>query len=154
MKGFLKNKNFTYTVHRLVSILDFHADTILLKEFGFTYNDFSIMAILCEAKEISQANLAKKSGLTNAAISKKMKNFLLRNLIVMKPDSTKKKRYVISLTKNSLKSFTKAANLLEEYFNASIPISLKDELIVTSSVVHKLTEHFSSVVVGVGRIKK
>ena len=113
----------------------------------FNFNDFLIIAIIYDAEEISQIDLAKKSRLTRAAISKKMKSFLLKNFIVMKPDSTKKKRNLVVLTKSTSKLFIKARELLEENFNAYIPTSFKKDLIGTSFFIHKLAEHFSSVAV-------
>ena len=112
----MQETRITFTLNKLVSVLNSHADSILRTKFDMTYSQFLFLLNL-QAKPSSLTELAGYLKVSTAAVSKRVTWFTDRGLVEIVPDSTNARKVVLKITKRGEKSVQKASTQLEASFN-------------------------------------
>jgi DNA-binding MarR family transcriptional regulator len=117
----VRDPRFTFTLHRLVAVLDRHADAILRRSLGITYSQFLFLTHLAGEDGIDGATLARRLAVSRAAISKRLPWFEERALIDVRPDPDHGRRRRIHLTERGRELAERAADRLEHALRKEAP---------------------------------
>jgi DNA-binding MarR family transcriptional regulator len=134
----VRDPRFTFTLHRLVAVLDRHADAILRRSMGITYSQFLFLTHLAGEDGIDGATLAHRLAVSRAAISKRLPWFEQRSLIAVRPDPDHGRRRRIHLTAQGRRLAENAADRLEEALRQEAPERADVDLDALHHDLHKL----------------
>ena len=112
----MHEQHLTFTLHHLVAELDGLADVVLRKELGITHSQFAFLLALQEAQPIDVTSLAKRLGVSKAAVSKRVAWFVHRRYVVIAHDEANARRVLLRLTRSGDGLATRAGNALEARF--------------------------------------
>ena len=115
----MPERRFTFAVHRLAAELDRQADLILRARLDLTYGDFLYLVHIAGGVT-SMSELARRMGLTRAAVSKRVPELEARGLV--RRDGAGRDR-ALRLTAAGGRLASRAGDLLEREFRDAFPDS-------------------------------
>lgn len=134
----MRDPRFTFTLHRLVAVLDRHADAILRRSLGITYSQFLFLTHVAGAEGVDGATLAQSLAVSRAAVSKRLPWFEARGLIEVRPDPDHGRRRTIHLTDEGRDLAATAADRLEQALRQEAPRRADVDLDTLHDDLHKL----------------
>jgi DNA-binding MarR family transcriptional regulator len=105
----------TFSLNRLVALLNGHADTILRARFDITYSQFTFLLCLTEGP-LSLTEAADMQGVSVAAVSKRVPWFVERGLVRTASDADHARKVLIALTPSGRRLAAKSSADLEQAF--------------------------------------
>lgn len=105
----------TFTLNRLVSVLNSHADAILRARYDMTYSQFLFLLSLKPGR-MSMTELSECLDVSTAAVSKRAPWFEERGLIRIAHDPNHGRKVLLSLTRKGHRLVDKAAEELDGAF--------------------------------------
>ena len=105
----------TFTLNRLVSVLNSHADAILRSRYNMTYSQFVFLLSL-KPGQMSMTELSECLDVSTAAVSKRAPWFEERGLIRIAHDPNHGRRVLLGLTRRGNRLVDKAAEELDRAF--------------------------------------
>ena len=136
----MPERRFTFAVHRLAAELARQADWILRARLDLTHRDFLYLVHIAGGAT-SLSELARRMGLTRAAVSKRIPELESRGLV--RSDSLGRDR-AVRLTAAGARLATRAGDLLEREFRDAFPesgISLDRTAIRLERMTEQLQQH-------------
>ncbi len=130
----MSEPRLTFTLHRIVAVLDRHADGILRNAMDMTYSQFLFLVHLAEADGASGATLADRLGVSRAAVSKRIPWFEQHGFVTTSEDPNHGAIRRIHLTRQGADRLAKASTLLETAFRIPADQSMSFD-------VNELHEH-------------
>lgn len=103
-------------LHKIVFILDRRAHQLVRDRLGLAYSQFMIVMALKHRGRISQAGLAESSGLTAAAISRKVNGLVIKGLVRDQINPRNRRQHVLTLTPAGQRAATQAQRVLGSAF--------------------------------------
>ena len=134
----MRDPSFTFTLHRLVAVLDRHADAVLKRTLHVTYSQFLFLTRLAREDGIDGATLARRLDVSRAAVSKRLPWFQERSLVEVRSDPEHGRRRAIHLTDAGRRLASTAADRLEEELRAEAPACADVDLEALHDDLHKL----------------
>lgn len=107
-------ERITVTIHELVAELDSYADRHLSNHHGVTYSQFMFLAALREHGPIDITGLARRLGVTKAAVGKRVPGLVASGWITSSPASSR--RILLSLTERAARLVDEAGSELDAAF--------------------------------------
>lgn len=127
-----------YKLHKLASMLDRQADTLLLKQFELTLSQFVLLFGLAHHPEASQSALARYLNLTQAAVSRQIDGLLNRGLIERHNNVKNRREHIIKVTPKGHELLTKAKLGLGAMYQTVLKDVSSSQLKTFSKVLDKL----------------
>ena len=127
-----------YKMHTLISIIDRMADEILNNSQEISYSQLVIMFVLDKHQQMSQKELSKCLGLTEAAVSKQIENMFVKNYLVRQSDPTNRRKNNIFLTDSGKKIFLGANQHLVDKAEDIFKVLNHHEREIFNTVLDKL----------------
>lgn len=109
----MPESRLAFTLHRLVAVLDRHADVLLRRSMGMTYRQFLFLVRLADDDGVDGAALAERLDVSRAAVSKRLPWFEERGLVDVRDDPHDARRRTIHLTAQGRRRVLAASDLLE-----------------------------------------
>ena len=113
----MPERRFTFAIHRLAAELGRQADVILRTRLDLTHGDFLYLVNIAGGVT-SMSELARRMGLTRAAVSKRIPELESRGLV--RRDGAGRDR-AVQLTAAGGRLATRAGDLLEREFRDAFP---------------------------------
>jgi len=113
----------TFTLNRLVHVLNHHADAILRREYAMTYSHFIYLVKLAEQQPLEMTALAKHLGVTRAAISQRTPWFERHGLVTRSADPSHGRRVLLRLTPDGAAMLRSASLTLEARFRDAFTLA-------------------------------
>jgi DNA-binding MarR family transcriptional regulator len=130
-----------HKMHALISIVDRMADEILSSAQEISYSQFIILFMVDRHNQMSQKELSKCLGLTEAAVSKQIENMFVKNFLFREVDPENRRRNNISLTDSGKKIFTLANEHLIQKAEDIFIVLNDTERTLFNTVLDKLLSH-------------
>jgi len=105
------NRNFTYSIHKVVFLLDKLADRMLNKSLGLTLAQFRILLALHHQGEVSQKQIARFWEMTEAAVSRQTEILFKHKLVSRKENSENRREHILKLSNAGHALLTKALKI-------------------------------------------
>jgi DNA-binding MarR family transcriptional regulator len=134
-----------HKMHALISIIDRIADELLNNSQEISYSQFIILFMLDRHSQLSQKELSKCLGLTEAAVSKQIENMFVKNFLFREVDPENRRRNNITLTDFGKKIFLSANQLLIQKAEEIFMVLNNNEREVFNSVLDKLLNQTMSI---------
>ncbi len=124
----MSEPRLTFTLHRIVAVLDRHADRILRNAMDMTYSQFLFLVHLAEADGTSGATLADRLGVSRAAVSKRIPWFEQHGYVTTSEDPNHRGIRRVHLTRQGAERLAEAGTLLETAFRIPAEQSMSFDL--------------------------
>lgn len=105
-------------LHKIVFILDRRAHQLIRDRLGLAYSQFMIIMALKHRGRISQVHLAEASGLTAAAISRKVNDLVIKGFVRDQVNPRNRRQHVLTLTPAGERAAGKAQEALGGAFDS------------------------------------
>lgn len=130
----MKDDNIGYLLHTVSFAIDRHSNDVLEKRLKIGFSQFKIMLALSYLDGISQKEIARRLGQSEASISRQIKLLNESLMIQIKQDAGNKRLNKIYLSKKGRLKIERATNALNEYYEpmfSRLTIEERQELIET-----------------------
>lgn len=134
----------TFTLNRLVSVLNSHADAILRARFDMTFSQFLFLVSLGDST-LSLTDLARRLEVSTAAVSKRVGWFEERGLVKTLHDPHNARKVLLSLTAQGGRLVEKAAADLDEAFTEKFAHQQGFDLGELNRNLNRVLEHLVTV---------
>ncbi len=108
--------SFTYSIHKLVWLMDAVANDLLKDNFNITFPKFYVLAVLSTCQPTTQANLAFFLKQSPAAVSNSVAILEREGLVSITKNINHKRQNIVSLTEAGAQLNAAASKFLEEHF--------------------------------------
>ncbi len=121
MPSFVKHDSTAWDVvvrlHKIVFLLDRRAHLLVRRRLGLTYSQFMIVMALKHRGQVSQNVLAEASGLTAAAISRKISGLAAKGIVRFQINPANRREHVLTLTSTGTRAAAQAQSVLGRAFH-------------------------------------
>src|SRR3989344_4117478 len=112
----MTSQNLTYSLHKLVFLMDKLADRVLRDKLGLTFSQFKILMAI-DHRDACQKDVAKFWDMTEAAVSRQVDLLLQKKLIVKTENSGNRRQFLLKLTGVGDKLLTKSFKLVDDKYD-------------------------------------
>ncbi len=127
-----------YKLHKLASLLDRQADSLLTQEFDLTLTQFVLLFGLAHYPQASQTAVAKYLNLTGAAVSRQMDGLSDKGLIERYPNPENRREQVLKVSSKGQSTLSKAKASVGGLYLKSFAGVSKSQMRNFSRVLDKL----------------
>lgn len=128
---FLKN------LHKLVFIIDRHADQMLLKSKQATFSQFLLLSAIAQCPGFSQQKIATFLNVTPAAVSRQIDSLVAAGCVVRAEDPKSRRAHTVSLTAKGKKRRETMRSLLTRAFAERMKVVSETELHSANGILQK-----------------
>jgi DNA-binding MarR family transcriptional regulator len=107
----------SYSLHKLVFMLDRYADELLKTKFNITYKRFLFLAVLQSKENMTQHDLAIALGYSDPAVSIMLIQLTKDDYVTIKVSPSHARKRIVSLTKKGDTLVTECRVLLDSKFS-------------------------------------
>lgn len=126
---------FCFRLHKLVSLMERSVEQVLKQQGVLPLADVRLLLALRFHGAASQNNIAKYHGLTEAAISRKLRGLLRSKYLVRTTNPTNRRERVLSLTPKGQREAERALKLIHQaYQPLSRALSVQQRRTLTSTL--------------------
>ncbi len=123
----INSLQITYTLHKLVFLMDKLADTTLRQEVKLTFSQFRILMAVGYKKDISQRDIADFWDLTQPAVSRQVELLMKKKLLSRRDNKENRREHLLNLTSAGEKILSQASQILNDTYSSIYKIIPKEE---------------------------
>lgn len=115
-----QHAHVTVSLHHIVALIDAYADARLTADFGVSFSEYHVIAVLFDEEPTDVTGLASCLGISKAAVSKRLPSLVRSGLVTTNPDPDHGRRILITLTDQARAIVAQAAPQLEAEFHNTL----------------------------------
>lgn len=140
----MQEAKITFTLNRLVSVLNSHADAILRARYDMTFSQFLFLVAL-RPGPLSMTGLGASLDVTTAAVSKRAPWFEERKLIRIHSDPRHGRKQLLSLTSKGQRLVEETAEALDQAFIERFSDFKSSDLAAFHADLDRVLEHLMTI---------
>lgn len=117
------------------------SDQVLLEQLGIGISQYRILSLLKGSVGMSQANIAKGLGQTEASISRQIKLLVNHGLVVSQPCPSNRRTHIISLTPKGARHLEGASQILAKHQSTTCASLSEKQQVQLVDILGKLHEN-------------
>jgi DNA-binding MarR family transcriptional regulator len=138
--------SLVYRFHKLMFLMDRHADQLLRKEFDLGLAQFFILMAIFEHTECSQRDIAKYLELTEPAVSRHVEGLTTRGYIVRRTNANNRREHLLQLSEDGTHSYHQITGALIALADEHLLGLSGMELSQLDGTISKLLAHYEQTV--------
>jgi len=129
-------------LHKLVFLMDSHANTLLNAQFNLSFSHFKILLILHEHPNFNQKDLSSCMSLTESGISKTISSLKDLGYLEITENPNNRREHLLKPTKLGLELVEKALKVFRNDTHNLFSVLNKDEALTFHNSLKKLISQF------------
>lgn len=128
-----QHAHVTVSLHHIVALIDAYADARLTADFGVSFSEYHVIAVLFDEEPTDVTGLASCLGISKAAVSKRLPSLVRSGLVTTNPDPDHGRRILITLTDQARAIVAQAAR------NSKLSSTTRSQTAALTSRISTLT---------------
>ena len=134
------SREITFTLHKLVFLMDKIGDQSLQKNVNITFSQFRILLAINHKENLSQRDIAEFWDMTQAAVSRQVEILIKKKLVTRKDNKDNRREHVLNLTVEGENLLTKASVALDTEYHSVYKVISEEEQSIMSRNLDKLLQ--------------
>ena len=134
------SQEITYTLHKLVFLMDKLGDQSLQKKVNLTFSQFRILMAVGYKENISQRDIADFWDMTQAAVSRQVEILIKKKLVSKKDNKENRREHMLNLTQQGEQLLVKATGVLDNTYQTIYSVIPQSEQGKMSQNLDKLLQ--------------
>jgi len=132
------NRQISYTIHKVVFLMDKLADHALQETPEITFSQFRILIAIGRTNELTQKKIAEYWDMTEAAVSRQVENLQKKKLITIHENKHNRRQHLLRLTQAGRSRLEKAFETVEKAHEKLYRDLTKEEKKIFIDVLNKI----------------
>jgi DNA-binding MarR family transcriptional regulator len=136
----MKNQHLTYSLHKLVFVLDKMADQALKEKIDLTFSQFKVLMAI-DHQTVSQSDIARHWQMSDPAVSRQIELLVNKKLIEQDINQENRRQNQLKLTATGKKVLQKAEATIESKYEETFGSLTQKEKSSMAESIEKILSH-------------